>query len=97
MITSMMVLIPNTSECVLPNNPYIRTAYFIWAYQTYKVCDYCIFVSFLDDILSLSYFHFVSILCTKFHPLLDQYTDSIVSPPMCLLASVCVNSSGFDL
>ena len=29
-------------------------------YQTYKVCICCIFVSFLNDILSVSYFVFVS-------------------------------------
>ena len=41
------------------------------------------FVTSLSDILSLSYFYFVFVLCINFHPLWNQYTDSIVSPCIC--------------
>ena len=53
------------------------------------------FVSFLDDILSVSSY-FVFVLCINYNiiflPLWDQYTDSIVPLPMCLFGAV----SGFD-
>ena len=59
----------------------------------------CVFIAiiivFCPYILAMSYFVFI--LCISyniiFFPLWDQYTDSIVPPPMCLFGAVSVHLS----
>ena len=68
-----------------------------------SMCINCILHMGLSDLQGVYLMHFVSflndfcpcilsfVLCINyniFHPLWDQYTDSIVPPPMCLFGAV---------
>ena len=64
-----------------------KFSYFIWAYQTYEVSNYCIFVSFIVLVICLHFMY-------KFSPLMESVYLFHSSPlHICLFGSVHINLS----
>ena len=80
-------VLPNKSIC-------IKFSCFVWAYQTYNVCKLCILYRFFEWYFVRVLFCLCFVYKLHFHPLWDQYTDSIVNPlHMCLFGVVPVTLS----